>query len=68
MELKDFSIILGHVILSKVITLKIKIFGEIEVYDGLYNYLLCVIKVHKISKSTHIQKDVFHDQYSIEMF
>jgi hypothetical protein len=47
MELKIFPTILGHIILSKVITLKIKKFGEIEVCDQLHNYLLCVIKVHK---------------------
>jgi hypothetical protein len=59
MELKIFSTILEHAILSKVITLKIRKLGKIEVCDGLYNYLLCLIKVHKISKSIHIQKDVF---------
>jgi hypothetical protein len=37
MELKIFSTFLGHVILSKVITLKIYFFGEIEICDGLYN-------------------------------
>jgi hypothetical protein len=44
-KLKIFSTNVGHVILSKVMTLEIKVFGKIEVYDGLYNCLLCVVIV-----------------------
>jgi hypothetical protein len=38
-KLKIFSTNLGHVILSRVMTLEIKVFGKIEVYDGLNNCL-----------------------------
>jgi hypothetical protein len=37
-KLKIFSTNVGHVILSRIIPLEIKIFGKIEVYDGLYNF------------------------------
>jgi hypothetical protein len=42
-KLKIFFTNLGHVILSKVMTFEIKVFGKIEVYDGLYNCLLRVV-------------------------
>jgi hypothetical protein len=42
-KIKDVFHKCGHVILSKVMTLEIKVFGKIEVYDGLYNFLLCVV-------------------------
>jgi len=38
-KLKMFFTNLGHVILSKIMTLEIKVFRKIEVYDGLYNCL-----------------------------
>jgi hypothetical protein len=40
-----FSTNVGHVIRSRVMTLEIKVFGKIEIYDGLYNCLLCVVIV-----------------------
>jgi hypothetical protein len=48
-----FSTNLEHVILSRVMTLEIKVFEKNEVYDGLYNCLLCIVivnfcKVHNI--------------------
>jgi hypothetical protein len=42
---------LGHVIISKVMILRNKKFGKYEVCDGLYNSLLCVIKVKENSTS-----------------
>jgi len=42
-RLKIFFTNVGYVILSRVMTLEIKVFGNIEVYDGLYNCLLCVV-------------------------
>ncbi len=50
-KLKFFFINLGHVVLSRVMTLETKVFEKLEVYDGLYNCLLCVIIVHFFSKS-----------------
>jgi hypothetical protein len=44
-RLKIFSTNVGHVILSRVMTLEIQVFGKIAVYDGLYNSLLCVVIV-----------------------
>jgi hypothetical protein len=60
--------ILGHVIVSRVMTLRSKKFGKYEVCDGLYNFLLCVINakkkiIIKNKKSVTYPKDVFHDQY-----
>jgi hypothetical protein len=49
--------ILGHAIVSRVMTFKSKKFGNYEICDELCNFLLCVIKVK------NILKDVFHDQY-----
>jgi hypothetical protein len=43
-KLKIFSTNVGHVILSRVMTL-VKVFGKIEMYDGFYNCLLCVVIV-----------------------
>ncbi len=42
---------MGHVIISKVMILRNKKFGKYEVCDGLYNSLLCVIKVKENSTS-----------------
>jgi len=42
-RLKIFFTNVGYVILSRVMTLEIKVFGKIEVYYGLYNCLLCVV-------------------------
>jgi hypothetical protein len=42
-KLKIFFTNLGDVILSRVMTFEIKVFGKIEVYDGLYNCLLCMV-------------------------
>jgi hypothetical protein len=36
-------------ILSSFVTLKIKMFGEIEICDGLCNCLLCAIQIHCFS-------------------
>jgi len=58
-KLKIFSINVGHVILSRVTTLEIKVFGKIEVYDGLYNCLLCVVIVFFVFKIHHIFKRIF---------
>jgi hypothetical protein len=61
-KLKIFSINVGHVILSRVTTIQIKVFKKIEVYDGLYNCLLCVVIVFFCFQSpSHIQKNFFHD-------
>ncbi len=62
MELKKKITILGHALISKVMTLRNKKFGEYEICDGSYNFLLCVIKVKKISKSITYPKGFFHDQ------
>jgi hypothetical protein len=61
--IEDFSTILGHVTVSKVITFKINFFEKYKVCDELYNSLLCVIKVKKTQSPSHIPMDVIHDQY-----
>jgi hypothetical protein len=43
--IEDFSTILGHVIVSKVMTSKSNFFEKYKVCDEPYNSLLCVIKV-----------------------
>jgi len=58
-KLKMFFTNLGHVILSKVMTLDIKVFRKIEVYDGLYNCLLCIIIVQFFPKSITYSKECF---------
>jgi hypothetical protein len=58
-KLKIFSTNLGHVILSRVMTFEIKVFEKIEVYDGLYNCLLCLIIVQFFSKFITYSKDFF---------
>jgi hypothetical protein len=68
MELKTFFIILDYVIFSRVMISKINFFEEAEVCDGLYNYLLCTIKFIIFQSSSHMQIDVFHDQYFIKIF
>ncbi len=42
-------------------------FGKYEVCDGFYNSLLCIIMFFKCQSLPHIQKDVFHDQYQINV-
>jgi len=44
---------------SRVMTLRSNKFGKYEVSDGLYNSLLCVIKVKKKFKFHHISKGMF---------
>ncbi len=66
--IEDFSTILGHVIVSKVMTFKSNFFEKYAVCDGLYNSLLCVIKVKQNQSPSHIPMDVIHDQYWIKMF
>ncbi len=58
-NLKIFSTNVGHVLLSKVMTFEIKVFGKIEVYDGFYNCLLCVVIVYFFQSPSHIQKKFF---------
>lgn len=41
----------GHDILSRVMTLNFIFFEKTKLCDGLYNCLLCAIKVHSFSKS-----------------
>jgi hypothetical protein len=61
--IEGFSTNLRHAIVSRVMTLRSKKFGNYEICDGLYSSLLYVIKILKIQSSSHIQKNVFHDQY-----
>jgi len=58
-KLKIFSTNLGHVILSRVMTLEIKVVGNIEVYNRLYNCLLCIIIVQFFSKFITYSKECF---------
>jgi hypothetical protein len=58
-KIKDFSTNVGHVILSMVTTFEIKVFGKIEMYDGIYNCLLCVVIVFFFSKSITYSKEFF---------
>ncbi len=44
-KLNIFSTNLERVTLSKVTTLEIKVLKKIEIYDGLYNFLLCILIV-----------------------
>jgi hypothetical protein len=50
---------LGHAIISKVMILMNTFFGKYEVFDGLYNSLLCVIKVKENSTSITYPKRCF---------
>jgi hypothetical protein len=43
--IEDFPTVLGHDVVSRVITLKNKKIGKYEVCDEFYNSSLCVIKV-----------------------
>jgi hypothetical protein len=61
-KLKIFPTNVGHVILSRVTTLEIKVFGKMKMYDGLYNCLLCVVIIYFFQSPSHIQKKFFHDQ------
>jgi hypothetical protein len=56
----NFFTILGHVIVSRVMTFRSKKFGKYVVCDGLYNSILCVIKINFFQCPSHIQKDFFH--------
>jgi hypothetical protein len=58
-KLKIFSTNLDHVILSRVMTLEIKVVGNIEVYNRLYNCLLCIIIVQFFSKLITYSKECF---------
>ncbi len=58
-KLDIFFTTLGHVILSKVMTLEINVYRKIEVYDGLYNCLLCIVIVQFFSKSITYSKEFF---------
>jgi hypothetical protein len=58
-KLKIFFTNLEHAILSKVMTLEIKVFKKNEVYDRLYNCLLCIIIVQFFSKSITYSKEFF---------
>jgi hypothetical protein len=44
-KLNIFFTNLGHIILSRVMKFEIKVSGKTEVYDGLYNCLLCIVMV-----------------------
>jgi hypothetical protein len=59
-KLKCFSTNIGHVILSSVMTLEIKVFGKTEIYDGLYDCLFsCVVIVFFFSKSITYLEEFF---------
>jgi hypothetical protein len=58
-KLKIFSTNLEHVRLSRGMTLEIKVFKKIEVYDGLYYCLLCIVIVQLFSKSITYAKEFF---------
>jgi len=68
MELKTFSIILEYVTFSRVMISKVNFFEKVEICDRFYNYLSCAIKFIIFESSSHIQNDVFHDQYLIKIF
>ncbi len=48
-----------HVTFSRVMTLEIKVSRKIEVYDGLYNGLLCIVIVQIFSKYITYSKEFF---------
>ncbi len=55
-----FPTILGHPIVSRVMTFRNKKFGKYEICDGFYNSLLCVIlKVNFFSKCITYPKGCF---------
>jgi hypothetical protein len=58
-EIEDFFTILKHVLVSRVITLKNKKLEKYEICDELYNSLLCVIKIKRISKFITYPKKCF---------
>jgi hypothetical protein len=58
-KLKIFSTNLEHVKLSTIMTLEIKVFKKIEVYDELYHCLLCVVIVQLFPKSITYSKEFF---------
>jgi hypothetical protein len=58
--IEDFPTILEHVIVPTFMTLRSKMFRKFEVHDGLYNFLLCVIKVTFFQNLSYFQD---HDQY-----
>jgi hypothetical protein len=59
-DIEEFSTILGHVKVSRVMAHRRKTVGKFEVCDGFYNSLLCVIKSKiKNSKSITYPKRCF---------
>jgi hypothetical protein len=54
-----FSTNLEHVTLSRVMRLEIKVLKKIEVYDELYNCLLCIVIVKLFSKFIKHSKELF---------
>jgi hypothetical protein len=54
-----FPIVLGHDVVSRVITFGKKKFGKYELFEGLLNSSLCVIKVKINFKVHHISKRMF---------
>jgi hypothetical protein len=44
-DIEEVSTILGHVTISRVMALKSKKFRNLEICDGFYNSLLCVIYI-----------------------
>jgi hypothetical protein len=58
--IEDFPTILEHVIVPSFMTLRSKMFRKYEVHDGLYHFLLCVIKVIFFQNLSYFQD---HDQY-----
>ncbi len=58
-KLKMFSTNLEHVTLSRVMRLEIKVLKKIEVYDELYNCLLCIVIVKLFSKFIKHSKELF---------
>jgi hypothetical protein len=58
-KLKKNSINLEHVTFSRVMTLEINVSRKIEVYDELYNGLLCIVIVQFFSKFITYSKEFF---------
>jgi hypothetical protein len=58
-KLKFFSTNLGHVIFSRVMIFEIKVLEIFELYNKLYNCLLCIIIIQFFSKSITYSKEFF---------
>jgi hypothetical protein len=58
-KIEDFFHKFGTCYTFKVMTLEIKVFGKIEVFDGLYNCLLCIVIVFFFSKYITYSKEFF---------